>query len=107
MSCGCALYFFKLAAKRFGYFAEIEYFPESSSQDLLARVRIVPSEPTTNYELNMFSAISERHTNRQACDERGPLKRQSMNLLVLKTMKGHGYKLFQERQATSDCRVNW
>lgn len=72
MSCGCALYFFKLAAKRFGYFAEIEYFPESSSEDLLARVRIVPSEPANNYELNMFSAISERHTNRQAFDDRKP-----------------------------------
>ena len=70
ISCGCALYFLRIAARRFGYDAKIDEFPNPLARDLLARINISPAEPASEQELNLFNAISKRHTNRYVFEER-------------------------------------
>jgi hypothetical protein len=72
ISCGCALYFLSSAARRFGCRAQIEPFPDHSSPYLLAQINIVPAEPASKEDLNIFSAILQRHTNREAFEKRSP-----------------------------------
>jgi len=105
ISCGCALYFLSTAARKFGCRTEIEEYPESSSPDLLAKIRIFPSEPASNNELNMFSAIPKRHTNRQAFEKRRPPKEILNQLICVAEEEGAWLQIISEedkRKAIAD-----
>ena len=64
MSCGAALFHIRLGLRRYGWFDEVEYLPEPSEPDLVARVmrgrRLQPSAR----DLELFAAIPHRRTNR-------------------------------------------
>ncbi|MDH5654966.1 MAG: nitroreductase family protein [Spirochaetia bacterium] len=70
ISCGCSLYFLKIAARKFGYHAHINEFPDPSSPDLLAIIKISQAEPASEEELALFNAITRRHTNRNTFESR-------------------------------------
>lgn len=81
ISCGCALYFLKIAARKFGHRVHINEFPEPSSQDLLAVINITPAEPASSDELNIFTAIQRRHTNRNKYEARS-ISKESIDRLI-------------------------
>lgn len=82
ISCGCALFFLKIAARKFGYRANINAFPDLSAQDLLAKIDIASAEPASSEELNIFNAILMRHTNRHTFEERS-VSQEILNQLVV------------------------
>lgn len=66
ISCGAALYHLELAARRFGYRADVSLLPDQRRhRDLLARLSLHVSAPPTDEERALFEAIPRRHTNRQ------------------------------------------
>jgi iron-sulfur cluster repair protein YtfE (RIC family) len=70
MSCGAALFNFRLAIRHHGSEDEIELLPDEADPDLLARIRIGEERPPTRAEMLLFWAISARHTNRGAFKRR-------------------------------------
>jgi hypothetical protein len=67
ISCGAALYHLELAARRFGYRADVSILPDLKRHpDLLARLSLHLSSPATDEEHALFAAIPRRHTNRLA-----------------------------------------
>lgn len=66
ISCGAALFFLRLALRRFGWTGEVEIFPDAADPDLLAIVR--PGEPAdpSPEVLRLFAAIGTRHTHRMS-----------------------------------------
>jgi hypothetical protein len=74
MSCGAALFYARLAMRHFGYACYIEYFPDKSDPDFLARLCVGEPQPASFNEEDLFYAIPRRHTNRGAFrDEPLPL----------------------------------
>lgn len=64
ISCGAALENLVVAMKNFEYYAEIEYFPSETDNDLLAKIRpMIGYEPDAD-DKKLFQAIKSRHTNR-------------------------------------------
>ena len=70
ISCGAALFYLRIALRHFGYAGEIETFPDPDEKDLLARVRSGAQQEATEEEQRLFRAIPERHSNRQAFEDR-------------------------------------
>ena len=68
ISCGAALFFLRVALKRFGFRAEVEF--ETGAQTLLAVVRIAGDHDATVDERAMFDAIARRQTNRHEFESR-------------------------------------
>ncbi len=64
MSCGCALFHFKVAMRHFGCLGQIEILPEHNP-NLLARLHWGAEVETEAIQSKLFSAITERRTNRQ------------------------------------------
>jgi hypothetical protein len=64
MSCGAALFHLRLAVRRYGYADEVEYAPERSRPDLLARVRRGRRIAPTARDVELFAAILRRRTYR-------------------------------------------
>jgi len=70
ISCGAALFYLRTALRHFGYAGEVETFPDPEEPDLLARVRLGREQEATEEEQRLFRAIPERHSNRQAFEDR-------------------------------------
>ena len=70
ISCGAALFYLRAALRRFGYAGEVETFPNPEDPDILARVRLGKEQEATEEEQWLFRAIPERHSNRQAFEDR-------------------------------------
>ena len=69
MSCGAALFFLRVAIRRFGRVDEVELFPDAADPDLLAAVRLgAPAEPPVEV-MRLFQAIPGRRTHRLAFEE--------------------------------------
>ena len=69
MSCGAALFFLRVAIRRFGHFDEVELFPDCDDPDLLAAVRLgAPAEPSAEVT-RLFQAIPARRTHRLLFDD--------------------------------------
>ncbi|MEM7708101.1 MAG: nitroreductase [Pseudomonadota bacterium] len=64
ISCGAAISFLELAARRFSLAATVTLLPDNSEPDLLARVAFDSGSPTTQSENQLFEAIGIRRTNR-------------------------------------------
>lgn len=70
ISCGAALFQFRLALRRFGQRAETTVFPEPDDPDLLARVRPRATVTPSEEDLALFRAIPQRRTNRRPFEPR-------------------------------------
>jgi nitroreductase len=70
ISCGAALFYLRTALRHFGYAGEVETFPNPEDPDLLACVRLGREHEATEEEQRLFQAIPERHSNRQAFEDR-------------------------------------
>ena len=64
ISCGAALQFARLAARKFSWEACVELMPDPANPDLLARLRLGAGSSPTKGEVRRFDAIAKRHTNR-------------------------------------------
>ncbi len=64
ISCGAALFFLRLALRRFGHAGRVALFPDRKDPDLLATVELGdPCEPSVE-ELRLFESITTRRTHR-------------------------------------------
>jgi nitroreductase len=70
ISCGAALFFLRLAVRRFGHMDRVHLFPDPRHPDLLALVSRGDELRASREVLTLFRAIRERRTHRPAFDER-------------------------------------
>src|SRR5215469_13463344 len=70
ISCGAALLNLRMALRHFGYTGAVAPLPDPDDPDLLARVRLGKSGVASAGEHELFQAITLRHTNRQAFEQR-------------------------------------
>ena len=70
ISCGAALETLRIAARYFGLGAATEVLPDPEDGDLLARVSLGQGDAPSDEERELFGAIPERRTNRQAFEDR-------------------------------------
>jgi hypothetical protein len=70
ISCGAALGALRIAARRFGFAAAVESLPNPNDEDLLARVTLEQGDPPSEDDNELFAAIPERRSNRQAFEDR-------------------------------------
>jgi nitroreductase len=70
ISCGAALFFLRVAIRRFGYADEVQTFPDPDDPDLLACVRLGPEQEATEEEESLFRAMKQRHSNRGPFEDR-------------------------------------
>lgn len=66
ISCGAAIGFFEIAARRSGYDANVTYNEDEDQPDLLARLELKKGSSPTTEETTLFNAISKRTTNRNS-----------------------------------------
>jgi hypothetical protein len=64
MSCGAALFHLRLAVRRFGHVDDVEYLPDRSRPDLVARIHRGRSIVASTRDLELFDAIVRRRTYR-------------------------------------------
>ncbi|MCX6165951.1 MAG: nitroreductase, partial [Ignavibacteriae bacterium] len=64
ISCGAALENLVVAMKYFEYFAEVEFFPSETDNDLLAKIKPIIGYEPDDEDKRLFNAIKNRHTNR-------------------------------------------
>ncbi len=65
ISCGTALFNLRIALHHFGYKGQIITFPDPSNVNLLACIQLGYPIPESTDDKLLFSAIPQRHTNRQ------------------------------------------
>lgn len=65
ISCGAALLNLRIAMRGFGFGCKTEIFPNGSSADLLARVKLTGPETPSDSDRRLRDAIPLRHTNRR------------------------------------------
>lgn len=70
ISCGAALLHLRLALRHFGHTPAVTTFPNPADPDLLARVELTEPAAVTGEEEMLVRAISLRHTNRAAFEDR-------------------------------------
>lgn len=70
ISCGAALFFLRVAVRRFGHMDRVHLFPDPARPDLLALVSRGDEARASREVLTLFRAIRERRTHRPAFDER-------------------------------------
>lgn len=66
MSCGAAIENFVIAARTFGFDADVQLLPATSQPDCLAAIVIAPGAWPDDEEGLLFDAIGARRTSRQA-----------------------------------------
>lgn len=81
ISCGCAIAYLDIAARRFSHRLQISYYPNASIPNLLARIHILAGEPASKTEIRQFNAIWHRHTNRN------PFQPESVPIKTLKNLQ--------------------
>ncbi|MCB0868098.1 MAG: nitroreductase family protein [Solirubrobacterales bacterium] len=70
ISCGAALETLLIAAAHFGLRTDVSVLPEPDEEDLLARIIFHEDGRPEEAESRLFDAITKRHTNRQAFEDR-------------------------------------
>ncbi|HEX6912784.1 MAG TPA: nitroreductase family protein [Longimicrobium sp.] len=70
ISCGAALFFLRLAVRRFGHMERVHLFPDPARPDVLALVSRADEARASREVLTLFRAIRERRTHRPAFNER-------------------------------------
>lgn len=70
ISCGCALYNFRLALRYFGMSDLVDLLPDEENEDHVATVRMGGPHQATETEKKLFQAIPHRRTNRHRFEER-------------------------------------
>lgn len=70
ISLGAALFYLRIAARRFGRHLLVETFPQPDDRDLVAVARLGPEEPPTMAERHLFAAIPRRRTSRFPFEDR-------------------------------------
>jgi nitroreductase len=70
ISCGAALFFLRVALRRFGHMDRVHLLPDPSKPDLLALVSRGDEARASREVLLLFRAIRERRTHRPAFDGR-------------------------------------
>lgn len=70
ISCGAALFFLRVAIRRFGHMDRVHLLPDPSRPDLLALVARGDQVRATREVLTLFRAIRERRTHRPAFEAR-------------------------------------
>jgi nitroreductase len=70
LSCGAALLNLQIAAEYFGHTYRVEVLPEPAQPDLLARFHLGLEGETRGEDIVLFHAITQRHTSRQAFEDR-------------------------------------
>jgi hypothetical protein len=68
ISCGAALYGLRLGLRGLDRHGDVSLLPDGKGSDVIARVRVRPSSPSTSAERKLLSAVSRRHTHRAAFD---------------------------------------
>lgn len=71
ISCGAALKNLQVALNHFGYEGWIQYLPDPTNRQLLARVRVGRSRAADSHDESMFRAIRRRRTTRLPFRGRG------------------------------------
>jgi hypothetical protein len=72
IGCGAALFFLRVAVRRFGHMDRVHLFPDPARPDLLALVSRGDEVRASREVLTLFRAIRERRTHRPAFDGREP-----------------------------------
>jgi nitroreductase len=72
ISCGAALFFLRVALRRFGHMDRIHLFPDPAKPDLLALVSRGDEVRASREVLTLFRAIRERRTHRPAFADQEP-----------------------------------
>lgn len=70
IGCGAALFFLRVAMRRFGHMDRVQPFPDAARPDLLALVSRGDAARASHEVLTLFRAIRERRTHRPAFDAR-------------------------------------
>jgi hypothetical protein len=70
ISCGAALFFLRVAVRRFGHMDRVHLFPDPARPDLFALVSRGDEVRASREVLTLFRAIRERRTHRPAFDGR-------------------------------------
>jgi hypothetical protein len=70
LSCGATLLHLRVAIRHFGYKEQTWTFPDPEEPDLLARVQVGEEASALAEEDELFTAMSRRHTNRYAFEDR-------------------------------------
>ena len=68
ISCGAALFFLRVAVRRFGHMDRVHLLPDPARPDLLALVSRGDAVRPSHEVLLLFRAIHERRTHRPAFD---------------------------------------
>ena len=105
LSCGCALYHLRVAARRFGWRGEVVTWPDPTDPDLFARLGLGEAGDATPEELAEFGAILRRRTHRGRFDARPVPNEVLTELRVLATEEGawlHLVEAEEERAALAD-----
>ena len=66
ISCGAALAFLEIAARRFGLKTHVDLMPDIMDTDVIARVRFAKGAVVSVQDRSLFEAIPKRRTNRTA-----------------------------------------
>jgi len=64
IGCGAALFNLRMAFRNFGYEGVVQFFPDASKPDLLARICFGGEKGATAEEHALFKSIAQRRTNR-------------------------------------------
>jgi hypothetical protein len=70
ISCGAALETLHIAMRNFGLHGDVELAPDATDGDLLARISVVEGGGSGLDDAGLFAQITQRHTNRQAFEDR-------------------------------------
>lgn len=70
LSCGAALFHARAAARGLGLDVQVAVLPDPAVPDLLARLRLAPGTSASAAELELAAAIDQRHTFRDAFEDR-------------------------------------
>ncbi|MEW6305227.1 MAG: nitroreductase [Verrucomicrobiota bacterium] len=70
MSCGAALFNLQAALRHYNVMGDVDLFPDPSDPDLLARLWLGHQRGMSIENTIIFHAITKRHTNRQAFEDR-------------------------------------
>lgn len=70
MSCGAALFYLRVAARRFGFVPAVRIFPDAQITNLMATLRLTHRVAPTPRDLALFQAMTHRRTHRQAFTDR-------------------------------------
>lgn len=106
ISCGVVLHHLRVALRAMGRTPIVELAGDPGSSALLATIRLGQPVPPTSAEVRRASAITLRHTQRQAFDER-PLRGELLDRLAVAAADEGGFLdvLHGERRADACALV--